>query len=475
MTKRNTSLKVANCLFLLLLLSAGMAWGQSGTISPASFGMQCGQSIPQGPTECREDMSGTITLPTVPGLLRLWDSEVDWSHLAPTGPVPDFSLLDDYLDAIVADPSHPAVIYTFGYVPCWAAGLMPPCGNHYAPNGTGAPPTDLNAQGSVFFNNFVTALTTHCSANGNCVGKCQLNQTCTNPNLIQYYELWNEPNADGPNSLWTDDESQLWNMVKPAASIIEANVPGAHILTPSVCDNRDPNGCHASPGRDFQAWQEAWLDLEGPYGSPTNISDIYNFHVYLVDEIPENRWTDAVLLMLAARNDATNGWTAAPWWDTETNYNGGTENFACNTTKYSTDDCVGQIARWQLLHDSNSGPGNSTNLSWYKWNGTIGTNQDSDYLNAYKFTKLYLQGGSFPQPCASGNGTTRTCPFTEAGGHSALFVWTTTETIGTMYQVPPGYVDYRDLKGVKTCVLPGALITITVKPIMLETGGTCTH
>jgi hypothetical protein len=44
-------------------------------------------------------------------------------------------------------------------------------------------------------------------------------------------------------------------MVKPAASIIDANVPGAHILTPSVCDNRDPNGCHASPGRDFQAWQ----------------------------------------------------------------------------------------------------------------------------------------------------------------------------------------------------------------------------
>lgn len=388
-------------------------------------------------------MSGIITLPTVPGLLRLWDSTVDWSHLAPTSASYDFSLLDDYLDAIAADPSHPAVIYTFGYVPCWAAGQPQGCGpNSIAPNGTNIPPTDLTV-----FSTFVTALTQYCNPNNLCV-----------KNLIKYYELWNEANANGPHSFWIGTENQLWNMVKPAAGIIDTNVPGAQILTPSVCDTN--GGCI---GIDPQTWQQTWLRLEGPYGSATNISDIYNFHVYLKDLTPENRWAE-VVLMLATRNNPSYGWTSAPWWDTETNYDG---NFACNTTLYSQNDCVGQIARWQLLHDSNSGPGNSTNLSWYKWNSTIGTNPDADYLAAYKFIKQYLVNGHFTAACSNSSAQTWTCPFIEGNGATALFVWTINEN-GANFAVPSGYVDYRDLNGGTTGVSTGEPVPITVKPIMLE-------
>jgi hypothetical protein len=447
MTTLNKIRQLTNGLFLLLLLSTGIAWGQSGKVLADSFGMQCGQA--QG--ECKNN--GGITLPTVPGLLRLWDSTVDWSHLAPTSTSYDFSLLDVYLNAIHADPSHPAVIYTFGYVPCWAAGQMPNCGNNsIAPNGTNIPPTDLNAQGSVFFNNFVTKLTQHCNSNNFCV-----------KDLIKYYELWNEANADGPHSYWIGTETQLWDMVKPAAGIIDTNVAGAQILTPSVCDNR-PGGCE---GIDFQTWQQIWLGFEGSYGSPTNISDIYNFHVYLQDETPENRWADTVELMLAARNNPTYGWTSAPWWNTETNYNG---NFACNTTGYSEQDCIGQVARWQLLHDSNSGAGNSANLSWYKWNSTIGQNPDPAYAKAYQYLMQYMVGGSFPQPCSPNTLTpaTWTCSFTEGGGTSALFVWTPSETGTLTYKVPVGYVDYRDLSGAVFAVTAGELIPISVEPIMLE-------
>jgi hypothetical protein len=63
-------------------------------------------------------------------------------------------------------------------------------------------------------------------------------------------------------------------------------------------------------------------------------------------------------------------WKTTPWWNDETNFiPGGTLQFTCSSS-FSPVDCTGQIARWQLLHTSNGG----TNLSWYKWVGTMGEN-----------------------------------------------------------------------------------------------------
>jgi hypothetical protein len=124
---------------------------------------------------------------------------------------------------------------------------------------------------------------------------------------------------------------------------------------------------------------------------------------------------------------------------------------------------VGQIVRWQAIINSNGG----TNLTWYWWKTAIGNYPLRE--TAYYWMMQYMVGGSFSQACTNISGTTWTCPFTEADGKKAFFVWTTTETGTTYYQVPPGYADYRDLSGGTTPVNPaGQQITITVEPIMVE-------
>jgi hypothetical protein len=187
-------------------------------------------------------------------------------------------------------------------------------------------------------------------------------------------------------------------------------------------------------------------------------ADIYNFHVYLHDITPESRWSGTMVKMLNARNTY---WSSVPWWNDETNFNGGNET--CSSS-YSLQDCTGQIVRWQLLHASNGG----TNLSWFKWKSTMA--EYFAYGPAYSYMMQYLMGGSFSQPCAISSGTTWTCPFTEVGGRVALFVWTTSE-IRSSYTVPPGYIDYRDLNGGTTGVSGGQPIYVTVEPIMLEKPG----
>lgn len=129
MTRQNVNFRAIRLLFPLLLI-AGTARAQSGPVAAYDFGMQCGQASGECPAP--------ITLPTVPGLLRLWDSQIFWSSI---------------------NDQH-----------------------------------------------------------------------------------------GGPYK---------WSMVKPAAGIIDTNVPGAKILTPSVCDNRDPNSCKASV--DFETWLQGSL------------------------------------------------------------------------------------------------------------------------------------------------------------------------------------------------------------------------
>src|ERR1700730_11189584 len=141
MSQRRTTRPLTTFLCLLtfsLLLSNASAWGQSGTISTTNFGMQCG---PGALTNCPPNSGGVITLPTEPGTLRLWDSKVNWSYLNPSSGSYSFSNLDTYLYAIHAASNVKDVIYTFGWTPCWAAGLAANCGTTgTAPNGTPLPP-----------------------------------------------------------------------------------------------------------------------------------------------------------------------------------------------------------------------------------------------------------------------------------------------------------------------------------------------
>jgi hypothetical protein len=437
---------------LLPLLFAGIAWGQSGTgtLSSVTFGMQCGT----GKSSNCPVVSGTITLPTEPGTLRLWDSDVDWSHLNPNESGSnqwDWTTLDEYLEAIVNASNVQNVIYTFGWVPCWdTANPTTDCnGPATSPNGSSYPPNDLdttscgpNGSGSSTFNSFVQELTKHCDSNNHCV-----------KDLIKYYEMWNEANASfWGESGWSQSTSaeELYCLVAPATKIIKNNVSSAKILTPSI---------NAATG--YETWMEDWLGDEVSGGV---ISNYYNIHTYLKHQTPEQIYANTVVNQLAP-NTTVSGWTALPWLMSETNFDPST--LECDNTDVS--DCTGQIVRWQSILNSNA----AINVSWYFWNTTIGDYGDSSDLNptyaeAYYYMMQYIEGGKFTSACSyTGSGTTEiwTCAFKDTNSNSDLWAWTNNET-NQSYSAPSGYLNYWDLTG--AChAIPSTGFTVSVEPYLL--------
>jgi hypothetical protein len=420
-----------------------------GVIARSDFGFQCGPGSGNCPDQSKSNPPTPIWPSSVaqPGTLRLWDSQVSWSYLMTgySGGVGTYNWaqLDGYLNDIAAhQPIN--VNYVFACVPAFVAsgaiGTTPgSCGNG-TPQGSASPPNDLAANGSPAFTQFVTDLMNHCSAAGNCV-----------KNLITGYELWNEANvSSGTGARWAGTQLQLYQMVAPAVQIIHAQNPNALIFTPSIT---------ATAG----TWMTTWLQTEVANGI---ISNRYNIHQYLNNSIPEIAMTSTGADLAPNTPGKVAGWKTLPWIMGETGYDNVTIPYDCNAgntgTPYSTEDCVGQMVRWNLLLFSNGGAG----LYWYYWNTDIGS--DPQYATAYNSMMQYLVGGTFGGPCALLSGTTWTCPFTESNGTAALWVWTTDEG-GTSFTVPSGYVDDRGLTGASpTTVSGGESISISVEPILLE-------
>jgi len=436
----------------VFVVELARAQNNASAVSPANFGMQCGIETPtEGQQNCKGSGSAPILWPTTqaqPGFLRLHDADTYWAQLNPSSGTYSWTNLDNWLDLIAAHEPI-AVGQVFTWTPCWdsASGT---CGiDSNAPTGTNGIPSDLTASGSPTFNAFVTAFVQHCSAAGNCVA-----------NEIKYYEMWNEWDI---TYHWTGTMAQLYEMLAPAAAIIRQNVPGAVILTPSATPE----------STTYQADFQNWLNYENANG---RISDWAAWHVYLTNtdttiNTPEVQWADYGANFLSIQQ-ATPGWRATPWADTETNFNGSTElEYSCPTADpssppaaYSTADCTGMIARWQILHDSNGASG----LFWYYWLDTIGSN--ASYEPAYYWLMQYLTGGKFTAAASyttTSGIQTWSAPFVEANGTRALWVWTPSEA-GTNYTVPSGYADYRDLNGGTTAVSAGESIAIGVQPILME-------
>jgi hypothetical protein len=431
------------------------------TVSQNNFGWQCG---PSSATNCQNG------LPTdLPYTLRLHDSGTYWSLIAPTAQSTassppctnpqapcNWAYLDFYLDALAATGQPHFVIQTFVNVPCWASSQNP-CENSGVPS-------DLSPTGgSTFFNDFVAAFVAHCSANNNCVR-----------NLIQGYELWNEWNlqtADGTGVYWDASALDLYEMVRPAAIYIKEYYAAKGLPTPTIIM---PSTTAAAS--TYQNDLKTWLLLENHY---TRISDWANWHLYMtclpcsqyVSNTPEYQWENYGINLLATKN--ANGWSSVPWVDSETNFIGsGPGAFYCPdgynanvVNEYSVADCGGQVARWQLLHDSNGSAG----LYWYYGNTTIGNSNGpppppTGFEAGYSNLEQYLNGGTFPGPCSiystANNMQTWACNFTESGGTSAQFVWActlatsgnetgycgpTASTANASYPIPSGYTQYRTL------------------------------
>jgi hypothetical protein len=409
----------------LALLLAGPAAAQAPTqnadartnqtITLSSFGFQCGTG--------RATNCPNATWPTSnaqPGMIRLWDSQVQWHLLNYRPGAYNWKVLDGYLDAIAAHQPRGAM-YTFGYTPCWDT--KGKCDSAW---GSTYPPNDLTSNGSPSFNAFVAALVDHCSPGGHCV-----------KDYIKYWELWNEANAE---NYWNGSVPQLYQLMAPAVPIIRSKISGAVILTPPA-------------NRGDTDWMRNWLEEENKKG---RLSDIFSFHLYLQGATPEGRF-ETVQQVVNLKN-STPGWASTPWINSETNFDAA--RFACNS-KYSSDECIGQMVRWHLLHFAFG----AQHLSWFFFNTTIGRNQD--YSTAYHTMMEWLVDGHFTAMC-SPSGNVITCPFVRANGHHALFAWTFN---GDSQYTPTAqyvYAEYKTLAGNTTTLVPEKPVSIGAKPIMLE-------
>jgi hypothetical protein len=380
-------------------------------------------------TTCGTD--GWITTPAQPGTVRLWNSGTEWELLESSAGTYNWTVLDKFLD-LAAQHQPTAVIYTFGHVPCFITSVRCDSDNSgWSGMWSPGPPKDLTSSGSKTFNDFVTALTTHCSAAGNCV-----------KDYIKHWELWNEPNL---TTYWTGNVNQLYNMMKPAVKIIRDNVSGAVVSTPPIC------GGHAD-------YMTTWLDLENSNG---RLSDYYGFHSYLSDYEPEKR-IGMVARMVAAKDAAGSAWEKTPWINTETNFS--PTNYLCS---FTAEVCRGQLVRWHILQlayqDSSGG---AYGVGWYDWPTIAAGGYDTYYYTMMQ----WLVGSTFTASC-SNSGTVYTCPMTEADGAKALIVWNTNGD--SSYTPASGYVDYRAFNGTyggaTEKITSEQKTTIGLVPIMFET------
>jgi hypothetical protein len=253
--------------------------------------------------------------------------------------------------------------------------------------------------------------------------------------------MWNEANLP---TYWSGTPNQLYNMLKPVISIVRNNVPGAIVSTPPVC------------GGDT-AWMTSWMKLENTNG---RLSDYYGFHVYLRDATPETR-IKMVERMISTKN--TNGWTTAPWMNTETNFIN--TSYSCSTN-FTTADCQGQLVRWHVLQYAyQGGAGGAFHVGWYNWPSISSGGYDT-----YYYTMMHwLTGASFTTSCASA-GTVWTCPLTEASGATALIVWNSAGD--STYTPATQYVAYKEFNGTyggaTVSIAKGQKTTIGVIPIMFQ-------
>lgn len=382
------------------------------TLTAFSFGFQCGTGKA---TNC-PNVSWPATI-AQPGMIRLWDSQVQWHLLNPAPGVYNWRILDGYLDAIAAHQPRDTM-YTFGYTPCWATKAE--CERAW---GSPLPPSDLSSSGSSFFNTFVAALLNHCSPAQHCV-----------KDTIKYWELWNEANTE---HYWGGTVPQLYQLMAPAVAMIRRKIHDALILTPPA-------------NRGDTDWMRNWLNEENKNG---RLSDIFSFHLYLQGNLPELRFR-TVQEMVNLKN-STSGWRETPWVNSETNFDART--FACDG-RYTREDCIGQMVRWHLLHFSFG----AQHVSWYYFNTTIG--HDQNYSAAYHSMMDWLVGGHFTAGCSVSG--VITCPFAQANGHHALFVWNFNRE--SSYVPAADFVDYRILSGSTVSINRGQTVPIGVQPIMLE-------
>jgi len=273
------------------------------------------------------------------------------------------------------------------------------------------------------------------------------------PGVIQYWELWNEPNIE---ESWHGSQSALVAMAADARAILKKADPNATILSPGTTINFEtPAECATYDPRCGSKWMTEWLAAGGK-----NTIDGLAFHGYPgIGEAPE-QIQGVVGLQQLAMNE--NGLGSLPIFDTESSW-------GLNTKLPIESDQVAFVARHFLLEHSMGVQGSF----WYAYDSsTWGTMWSSTGgLNTVGEAELqvakWIVGSTLTQPCAAmaADPTTYTCAYSRPDGYTALAVWNTAGE--TAFGVPQGFVQYHDVGGNVTSVA-GGTVELSTSPILLE-------
>ena len=164
------------------------------------------------------------------------------------------------------------------------------------------------------------------------------------------------------------------------------------------------------------------------------------------------------------------GLSGKPMFDTEGSWG------YLTVTDADADTQTAWLARWYLLQAGLYATDNLQMAAWFTWGhpttfhwGTIETAAGEPTPAGIAFNQVYtwLVGAEMNQPCSSTSDGTWICSLTRSNGYSALAVW---NTQGSKPYTPSiSYADFRDLAGNTTKIIQGETITISPKPILLET------
>jgi hypothetical protein len=375
--------------------------------------------------------------------IRLWSTGTYWQDLNPAPSVYNFTTLDRWIAA--AQAHNVDLIYTFGETPAWASsGPAIVCGTNGSPNGSCAPPNDLNSDGTgsnQHWKDFVTAVVTRAA------GK------------IKYWEIWNEPTVSG---YWVGSNQQMLRLAQDAFAIIKSIDPNALVATPAP-----------STGINGVAnWMGPYLALGGG-----KYADIISFHgynwstqagVYPQPEaiVPLVNNLKSVLVVNSQNNK--------PLWCTEGGWGDTTGNGFTDQDLHAA-----YLARHYLLQESEG----VVRYYWYAWDNGLDSAGLPDGLwvpttgvtragMAYQQVENWMVGAVPTGQCTS-KGNIWTCDYTRANGYQAEAIWDTSETCSNnvcttnSQPVPSQYIHYRDLGG-STTNISGGSVPVGAKPILLE-------
>jgi hypothetical protein len=400
-------------------------------VEPSFFGMHISNATIM-PWPATDNFSAV----RVWGLTEVQDGKyvhVEWRNVNPSDGVYNWTKLDAVVNTI-QDKGKDIYYVLGGNIPQWASTNTDGTGCAYG-NGTCFAPT-VDA-----WKKFITAITTRYDGNHG-FGK------------IKYWEVWNEPNASNFWGEVADPYKKMVELAKAAYPIIKAADPNNLVISPA------PQGSHS----------HEWLDMYFAAGGD-QYTDVVAFHSYLFGAPPEK-----VIDLAKSIKDVQAKYPALagkPLWDTEHAWG---DDFS---EKYpfavNEDEQTAWVARHKILSASNG----IERSFWYVWDGYEGQphygwlyNQNKKILRkpGIAYNEVYNWLVNAEVGTSSSSAGLYQCQLIRPDGYKGLIVWAGSPdpSFTKSFTVPAGYIKYRTLDVTTVNTSGGSVLTLTMKPILLE-------